>query len=149
MLSNQAMEICYNVQVTVDEKNKLILDYEVTNENDDSSHLSEMSERAKQILEVDKLEVLADANYYEAEEIKKCVDNGITPYIPERNNEVRKDIDPSFYRSKFGYDVKNYDQNLLAKFLGEDFKLLEYFEHTYYMPSGEPRPYIYALFQKT
>lgn len=104
MLSNQAMEICYNVQMTVDEKNKLILDYEVTNENDDSSHLSEMSERAKQILEVDKLEVLADANYYEAEEIKKCVDNGITPYIPERNNEVRKDIDPSLYRSKFRYD---------------------------------------------
>jgi hypothetical protein len=45
-------------------------------------------------------------------------------------------------------DVKNYDQDLLAEFLGEDFKLLEYFDHTYYMPSGEPRPYIYALFQK-
>ncbi len=48
-----------------------------------------------------------------------------------------------------GLDVKNYDQNLLAKFLGEDFKLLEYFDHTYYMPSGVPRQYIYALFQKT
>lgn len=104
MLSNQAMEICYNVQTTVDEKNKLVLDYEVTNENDDSSHLSEMSERAKQILEVDELEVLADANYYEAEEIKECVDNGVIPYIPERNNEVRKDIDPSFYKSKFRYN---------------------------------------------
>ncbi|MBE0522556.1 MAG: class I SAM-dependent methyltransferase [Candidatus Methanoperedenaceae archaeon] len=48
-----------------------------------------------------------------------------------------------------GLDVKNYDQNLLAKFLGEDFKLLDYFDHTYYMPSGVPRQYIYALFQKT
>jgi ubiquinone/menaquinone biosynthesis C-methylase UbiE len=48
-----------------------------------------------------------------------------------------------------GLDVKNYDQDLLAKFLGEDFKLLEYFDHTYYMPSGVPRQYIYALFQKT
>ena len=47
-----------------------------------------------------------------------------------------------------GLDVKNYDQELLAEFMGEDFKLLEYFDHTYYMPSGEPRPYIYALFQK-
>ena len=46
-----------------------------------------------------------------------------------------------------GLDVKNYDQNMLAKFLGEDFTLLEYFDYTYYMPSGEPRPYIYALFQ--
>lgn len=48
-----------------------------------------------------------------------------------------------------GLDVKNLDQNLLAEFLGEDFKLLEYFDHIYHMPSGEPRPYIYALFQKT
>jgi SAM-dependent methyltransferase len=48
-----------------------------------------------------------------------------------------------------GLDVKNYDQDLLAEFLGEDFKLLEYFDHTYYMPSGVPRQYIYALFQRT
>ena len=47
-----------------------------------------------------------------------------------------------------GLDVKNYDQNMLAKFLGEDFSLIEYFDYTYYMPSGEPRPYMYALFQK-
>ncbi|MCZ7400691.1 MAG: class I SAM-dependent methyltransferase [Candidatus Methanoperedens sp.] len=47
-----------------------------------------------------------------------------------------------------GLDVKNYDQNMLAKFLGEDFRMIEYFDYTYYMPSGEPRPYIYTLFQK-
>jgi cyclopropane fatty-acyl-phospholipid synthase-like methyltransferase len=46
-----------------------------------------------------------------------------------------------------GLDVKNYDQNMLAKFLGEDFTLLEYFDYTYYMPSGEPRLYTYTLFQ--
>jgi len=46
-----------------------------------------------------------------------------------------------------GLDVKNYDQNMLAKFLGEDFSLLEYFDYTYYMPSGKPRPYVYTLFQ--
>jgi ubiquinone/menaquinone biosynthesis C-methylase UbiE len=47
-----------------------------------------------------------------------------------------------------GLDVKNYDQNMLANFLGKDFRMLEYFDHIYYMPSGEPRPYIYALFQR-
>jgi cyclopropane fatty-acyl-phospholipid synthase-like methyltransferase len=47
-----------------------------------------------------------------------------------------------------GLDVQNYDQNMLAKFLGEDFSLIEYFDYTYYMPSGKPRPYIYTLFQK-
>ena len=47
-----------------------------------------------------------------------------------------------------GLDIKNYDQNMLAKFLGEDFNLLEFCDYTHYMPSGEPRPYIYTLFQK-
>jgi len=47
-----------------------------------------------------------------------------------------------------GLEVKNYDQNLLAKFLGEDFRLLEYFDYTFYMRSGNLRPYIYALFQR-
>ncbi len=47
-----------------------------------------------------------------------------------------------------GLDVKNYDQNMLAKFLGKDFSLLEYFDYTHHMPSGEPRPYIYTLFHK-
>ncbi len=47
-----------------------------------------------------------------------------------------------------GLDVKNYDQNMLAEFLGKDFSLLEYFDYTHHMPSGEPRPYIYTLFHK-
>ena len=47
-----------------------------------------------------------------------------------------------------GLDIKNYDQNMLAKFLGDDFSLLEFFKYTHHMPSGEPRPYIYTLFQK-
>jgi len=47
-----------------------------------------------------------------------------------------------------GLEVKNYDQNMLAKFLGEDFILIEYFDYVYYMPSGKPRKYIYTLFQK-
>ena len=48
-----------------------------------------------------------------------------------------------------GLDIKNYDQNMLAKFLGDDFSLLEFFNYTHYMPSGEPRPYIYTLFQRS
>ncbi|SNQ59409.1 class I SAM-dependent methyltransferase [Candidatus Methanoperedens nitratireducens] len=47
-----------------------------------------------------------------------------------------------------GLNVKNYDQNMLAEFLGEDFSLLDYFDYTHYMPSGQPRPYVYVLFQR-
>ena len=47
-----------------------------------------------------------------------------------------------------GLDVKNYDQNMLTKFLGKDFNLIEYFDHIQYTPSRESRPYIYTLFQR-
>jgi len=47
-----------------------------------------------------------------------------------------------------GLDIRNYDENLLAEFLGEEFKLVEHFDYMYHMPSGEARPYIYTLFQR-
>jgi len=47
-----------------------------------------------------------------------------------------------------GLDIRNYDENLLAEFLGEEFKLVEHFDYMYHMPSGETRPYIYTLFQR-
>lgn len=83
MLNNQRVEVCYNVQATVDSKYKLVPDYEVTNEGTDYGHLSKMARRAKEILEVEKLEALADKGYHSAEQIKEFVDEGIIPYIPE------------------------------------------------------------------
>lgn len=66
-----------------------------------------MAKRAKEILGVDKLEVLADKGYYNALEIKKCVDNKITPYIPKPGSAVSKEInipELKFYENKFIYD---------------------------------------------
>lgn len=47
-----------------------------------------------------------------------------------------------------GLNVRNYDQNLLAEFLGKDFELKDCFDYLYTMPSGNLRPYIYTLFQR-
>lgn len=107
MVNNQKIEICYNVQVTVDDKHKLILDHEVTNKGMDCNQLSKMSSRAKEILEVDELEVLADKGYYNALDIKECVDNGLTPYVPETESRVPKKANipsPEFYNTEFRYD---------------------------------------------
>jgi transposase len=106
MLNNQRVEVCYNVQTTVDSKHKLIIDHEVTNKATDHDQLSQMSKRAKEILGVDELEVLADKGYYDAKEIKECVDNGITPYIPEPANTAPKDVnipEPGYRKDKFRY----------------------------------------------
>jgi len=108
MVNNHWVDVCYNVQTTADSKHKLILDYEVTNEREDSCQLSKMSRRAKEILGVERLDVLADKGYYNWREIKECVDNGITLYIPEVRLTVPKKRGvpkPEFYKDKFTYDA--------------------------------------------
>lgn len=107
MLNNQRVEVCYNVQATVDSKHKLILDHEVINEGTDCNQLSEMARRAKEILGVNELEVLADKGYFAADQVKECVDNGITPYIPEPErtlSKVKNPRRPLFLESEFRYD---------------------------------------------
>jgi SAM-dependent methyltransferase len=47
-----------------------------------------------------------------------------------------------------GLDLCNYDRDSLAAFLGAEFKLAHSFSHTYIMPSGDARPYIYTHFVK-
>jgi len=47
-----------------------------------------------------------------------------------------------------GLDVKNYDHLMLSAFLGQNYQFMEYFEHTYIQPSGNPRPFVYTLFKK-
>jgi len=47
-----------------------------------------------------------------------------------------------------GLPVKNYSAQTLAEFLGNTFRLLEWFPYVYYQPSGNPRPYVYTLFQR-
>ncbi len=47
-----------------------------------------------------------------------------------------------------GLRIRNYDEKMLAEFLGSEFKLLEHFDYLYVMPSGDERPYVYTLFQR-
>ncbi|VVB92991.1 Methyltransferase domain protein [uncultured archaeon] len=47
-----------------------------------------------------------------------------------------------------GLEVRNYDHNMLAEFLGKEFILLDHFDYTYHTPAGVPRPYVYTLFQR-
>jgi len=47
-----------------------------------------------------------------------------------------------------GLDVCNYNAEMLQERLGNDFKLLNTFDYSYTMPSGNKRPYVYTLFQR-
>jgi len=96
-------DVAYNVQMSVDEKNKMIVDHEVTNEVTDRSLLSQMSERAKEALGVEELDVLADMGYYDGQQVKECIEEGITPYIPKADTSANRKLG-LFTKDDFRYD---------------------------------------------
>jgi hypothetical protein len=47
-----------------------------------------------------------------------------------------------------GLDLHRYSLAELTERLGDGFLLVDHFDHTYMSPTGDPRPYIYALFKR-
>jgi transposase len=94
----------YNVQSVVDDKHMLIIESEVVNRSD-AGHLHTMAKAAKEVLEVETLEALADTGYYNSEDLKACEDDGIIAYVPlhEGNNKLEKQ--GRFSRKNFSYDA--------------------------------------------
>lgn len=102
MKNNGKAEICYNVQIAVYGKNNLIIECDVVNNINDLNQLSNMALKAKKVLRKRKLNVVADAGYYNGEEIKICLDKKVKVYIKKSalNNSTGK---VEFKKDKFLY----------------------------------------------
>lgn len=87
MKSNGKLEVCYNVQTAVDSGNHLIADFEVTNSCNDMGLLTNVAVSAKQELEADRIEVVADKGYRSYEDILDCLLKGAVPNVPPRDGE--------------------------------------------------------------
>jgi transposase len=94
----------YNVQSVVDDKHKLIVASEIVNRSD-AGHLHKMAKAAKEVLEAASLQVLADAGYYNSEELKACEDDGITAYVPPHGGNGKLEKQRRFVRNDFSYDA--------------------------------------------
>jgi hypothetical protein len=102
--SNRGTEVAYSVQISVDAKHKLIVDHEVTNAGNDKNQLSSMAIRAREALEVDSLDVVADQGYYSSEEIKDCIEGDVLPYLRRPKDSNSRGL---FAREEFRYDSEN------------------------------------------
>ena len=102
MSMGKGADVCYNVQSVVDEKHKLIVVADVTNEVSDQAQLSKMAKEAKAVLGVEKIEALADTGYYDGSEVKECEKAGISCYIPKANTSANTKLG-LFGKEKFIY----------------------------------------------
>jgi transposase len=110
MKNHGRFEVCYNVRTAVDSKNKLIVEYDVSNAAGDQGQLSGVALEAMEALGVDRIEALGDGGFYSGEDLKRCLDNGVTPYVPEPEMSARGLVKssgvptPEFRRERFTYD---------------------------------------------
>lgn len=96
----------YNVQTAVDEKHKLIVAGEVTQDGNDSQQAAPLGMAAKQALGVETLETVQDQGYFNGQQILACLEKGITPYIPEPAKQGEKTQPERILRCDFQYDPK-------------------------------------------
>ena len=73
----------YNVQVAVDSEHHLVVAHEFINVGNDRGQLARMSKQAKEVIEVDKLEAVADRGYFDGEEILACEEAGVAVTLPK------------------------------------------------------------------
>ena len=74
--------IGYNVQIAVDAKHDLIVAPEVVQEANDRGQLSALALAAKEALEVEQLQAVADKGYHEAGQLEACEAAGIETFVP-------------------------------------------------------------------
>jgi transposase len=108
MRCNDHLDVAYTGEIAVEAKNKLIVAYDVTNDAADHHQLVPMAERAREALGVEHLRAVADKGFFDGEQISRCAESGITPYVPEPEKAKgvgeREGISPEFYTDKFVYD---------------------------------------------
>jgi transposase len=106
MAAHTHVAVGYNVQIAVDTKHKLIVEQQVTNQVLDMGLLTETAAPAKEILDVERIAVVADRGYFKIEDIEACEKAGMKPYVPrpQRGPSVRAGL---FRKDEFAYDAES------------------------------------------
>jgi transposase len=105
MAAHTRVAVGYNIQIAVDAKNKMIVEQEVTNQVVDMGLLQATAEPARTILDVEKIDVVADKGYFRTEDIEACEKAGLTPHVPrpQRGSSAAKGY---FRKDEFRYDAQ-------------------------------------------
>ena len=104
MKSGAATEVCYNAQIAVDAKNHMIVVDEVTNDATDKEWLAPIAMESQTVLDGAALSVVADRGYSSTAQIKTCVEQQITPYVP-RPHTSANEKHGLFTKENFRYDA--------------------------------------------
>ena len=112
MKTKGGLDVCLNVQTAVDSKNKMIVEFEVTNQAQDKNMLTPMAEKTSEILAAPSLTFVADNGYDSVSDVAQVLAAGHTPIVaggtyefcfPASTQEAEQitEYDPEVARSVF------------------------------------------------
>jgi transposase len=126
MFSNGTTLMGLNAQTAVDSKNHLIVDYEVTSDNNDFGMLAPMAISAAEILGVRNLSVVADNGYDSGTGIAECLREGIDVNVAGTDFDICIPVDhhdtldiPEIANHQDGRCVYLRDRNLVLCPMGK------------------------------
>jgi transposase len=90
MKSRQGKHFCYNIQSVVDEQHKLIVCNKVESRENDKGLLAPMVEQTANTLSKLPKEVLADAGYYQLDQIESLEKKSVDCYVAINENQEQK-----------------------------------------------------------
>ena len=105
----------------------MIVEQAVTNDVLDMGLLQQTAEPARQILDVETIDVVADKGYFKSEDIAACEKAGLTPHVPKpqrgaavangffRKDEFRYDAAQDAYVCPGRHELKPIRQGRLAR----------------------------------
>jgi hypothetical protein len=92
MKTRQGIDVCDHVQMAVDATQKLLVAHEVTHAVTDQDQLATMAKQAQEVLDTDHLDALTEMGYDNGDEVKKCSEDGIVPYIPKPQTSAKSKV---------------------------------------------------------
>jgi len=104
-ITDGVTNVCYNIQTVVDSRHSIIVEFDTTNEGD-QSQLSLIASKAKHTLEVERLIALADKGFHTGKQLQACEKLQITTIVsyPDRSSRSSQ-IDPAYQTGEFSYDA--------------------------------------------
>jgi hypothetical protein len=107
LLSKSGQRVAgYNVQIAVDEKNKLIVASDVVTDGNDTGQLHAMARAACEAVGAETLTAVADSGYFNGETLTACEAGGIAAFVPEPERGKRLEKEGRFGHGAFDYDAE-------------------------------------------
>jgi transposase len=85
VLHRNIVNVGYNIQAASDSKHKLLVEYD-TGDVNDTHALAKMATAAKEILNVESMDVLADKGYHTGQELQRCHESGINTFVSPKDS---------------------------------------------------------------